>query len=195
MTYAAHKSPSEMTGSFFDGRDDTTVILGTFNSPTTPPIATADTLDEVRRQALAYLGTDPAASLYLTDSEGHVYDIVINAKHHEAISRAEGRLAIAFALLVFSCTCLLGAGTLGGWAPLLFLGTTFLYALVLWTRICNEVEGAVCFELLLIVSLIMWSVPHPAPSRQRSHRADAAPASSGETQFQSPKSDNVSESK
>ncbi len=77
MAYAAYKKQRRGAEFSFEKRSEARGILGTF-AATTDPIATAETLDELRRKARAYLGDHPDAMLYVVDSESLVHEIMIN---------------------------------------------------------------------------------------------------------------------
>lgn len=158
MTFAAYQARPEGTDFSFEGRDEAAGVLGTHQLNDTRPVATADTLEELERDARAYLGVEPDAVLYLTDGEGRVRRIMTNEKHHTAIERAGRRTAIALGLLVFSVTCLLAAVALGAWAVVAFVGAAGLYAVALRAGLFNELEGAVVCEIILILALVMISL-------------------------------------
>jgi hypothetical protein len=157
----------------FEGRDESAGILGRLTPGAAVPVAVADTLEQLQREARAYLGDEPAAFLYLVDADGGVRAIVINRKYHEATEKAERRTAIATALLVLCVTSLLGAtlGSLGGWALLGFVTAAGLYALILLAGLFNEIEGAVVCEMLLILALLMVSAVQRG--RSAAERVDA----------------------
>lgn len=109
---------------------------------------------ELMQPARAYLGNDPEACLYLTDGDGRVYQVLICEKYHQAVERANLRTAIAAAVLLFCVTCLPAAAGVGGWAVLAFLSVSAFYAVILRAGLFNVVEGAICCEIILILSLI-----------------------------------------
>jgi hypothetical protein len=157
MTFAAYQSRHDGTDFSYEGRDESAGILGIFRPNNAAPVVTAHTLEELERKANAHLGKEPDAFLYLTDVDGHVYRIMINAKYHATVERANRRTAISVVLVIFSTTCLIGAslGSLGALALLGFVGVTVLYALILRAELFNEIEGAVACELLLILALLL----------------------------------------
>lgn len=168
MTFFAYR---QGTGSFTsEGRDESAGILGKRLPSEEPPIATAPTLEELEREAWAYLGKEPDAHLLLTDSEGNVRALMSSVKHHEAIAiaRAEGDYVISVVYLIFSLTCLLGValgGVSGTVALLSFVGVVSLYILMLRTKFMNEAEGALVCEIMLIFVLLLI----PAIQKVRDH--------------------------
>jgi hypothetical protein len=174
MTFAAYQARHNGTDFSFEGRDEATGILGVFRPGEAEPVVTAHTLEELEREARAYLGKEPDAHLYLTDGAGRVYRIMINEKYHAAVQRAERRTAISVALLVFSVTALLGAslGSLGAWALLGFVCAAALYTLLLRAGLSNEIEGAIVCEILLILALLLI----PALQRVRRMAAESGAA-------------------
>jgi hypothetical protein len=155
----------EMAFAAYDGREkmvprrcrDKAGILGIFDPGEDQPIATADTLDQLERESWAYLGCEPSAILYLTDAEYGIHDILINTKYHEAMSKAEQKIANVTIILVFCLTCLVAAslGSFGRWALVAFLGVLALYALVVIVGLFNEIEAGILTEILLIATLFV----------------------------------------
>ena len=164
MRFAAYEQRRGTVDFSFEGRNDAAGILGSCTLSEATPVVTACSLEELKREVRAYLGTEPAAILYLTDGDCRVYEIVINKKHHAAVDKAERRLGISVALLIFSITCLLAAslGSHGAWALLLFAGVVSIYGLIVGTGISNEIEGAVTCEILLILTLLLTPTPERA---------------------------------
>lgn len=157
MRFAAYEQRSGTRGFSFERRNDAAGILGSCTLGEVTPVVTACSLEELKREARAYLGTEPDAILYLTDGDCRVYEIVSNDKHHAAIDKAERLVAISVVLLIFSITCLSAAalGSHGASALLLFAGVVSIYGLIVGTGIQNEIEGAVLCEILLILTLLL----------------------------------------
>lgn len=156
MTFVAFQAKNDGTDFSFEGRDEDAGILGRHPPSETPPVVTAETLEDLKRKARAFLGKEPDAVLYLADTDNHVYEIMINEKHHAAVESVQRRTAISIALLIFCVTCLLGAGSLG--SLLCFVGISTLYALILRFRLYNEIEGAVVCLILLFVIIMLIPV-------------------------------------
>lgn len=157
MLYAAYQARHDGTDFSFDGRDDANGILGTFSPDGVPPIVTADTLDGLRTLARAHLGEEPGAFLYLTNADGRVLEIMINAKYHRALEAANRSTGIAGALLLFCTTSLVATAfsMIGWWAIVAFVGAACLYCVILRLRLFNEIEGAVICEIFLILGLVL----------------------------------------
>lgn len=157
MAFAAYQARHDGTDFVFEGRDDAAGILGTFRPGDAPPVVIAETLEELEQKVQAHLGEEPAAFLYLTDGNGHVYRIMINGKYHAAIESANRRTVISVTLLVFSVTCLLAASATspGAWTLVCFAGAVGLFALILRVGLFNEVECAIVCEILLILALML----------------------------------------
>ena len=160
MQFAAYQWQNAGTDFSFAGRDETVGVLGTHIPGSTPPVLTAETLEEIKLRARAHLGEEPDACLYITDSGGRVHEILTNRKYHDAKARAERRTAIAVALLVFCATCLVATalGFVGGWALIGFVGSAVCYATMLRAGLFNEIEGAFVCEIFLVLGLVLVSV-------------------------------------
>ena len=143
----------------YEGRDEDAGILGSI-SPDSPPIAEGADLEEARLKGLAYLGSEPERSLRITDAEGRVYEILINSKHHSLLEKAERRLCIAIALLVFCVTTLVATVFIDTWpwALLCFVCILLCYVGHLKIGILNEVEAGLFCELILILILLLLPV-------------------------------------
>jgi hypothetical protein len=157
MTFAAFQARHDGTDFSFEGRDESAGVLGVFHPREAAPLLTANTLEELEREARAHLGKEPSAYLYLTDDGHRVYRIMINEEHHATIEKRMRRTAIACVLLVFGITCLVGAyfGSLGIMPLLVFVGIAALYVLLLRVDFFNEIEGAVICEIMLILALLL----------------------------------------
>jgi hypothetical protein len=82
-----YRRSDEMAFAAYDGREkmipwrgrDKDGILGIFEPGDGQPVATADTLDQLEREAWAYLGREPSASLILIDAENRIHERLINS--------------------------------------------------------------------------------------------------------------------
>jgi hypothetical protein len=157
MAYAAYRGIGNDTGFSFEGGDEDAGILGTYTPGETPPLLTADTLDELRLKAWAHLGREPDDFLILTDDQGRVYEFLSSPKHREGGFKAEERLTVAIALLVFCLTCLIGSafGSIGGWALPCFVVAAAVYGVIVRADFFNELEAAVICEIMLIMTLLI----------------------------------------
>jgi hypothetical protein len=157
MTFAAFQARHDGTDFSFEGRNESTGVLGIYYPAESTPVFTANTLEELEREARVHLGKEPSAYLYLTDDGHRVYRIVFNESHHATVEKGERHITIAWALLVFSVTCLVGASlsSLGVLPLLSFVSVAALYAFILRVELFNEIEGAVICEILLILALLL----------------------------------------
>jgi|GEM_PF-5590240 len=156
MPYAAYSSTSPGPQFSFENRNEARGILGTL-AGTGEPVVTADSLDDLRLRAKAHLADHPEHSLYLTDADKRVYDIILCQAYHEAIERRENYIAVVSAVCVFAVTCLVAMAFsgMGFWGLVIFLGAAGLYLTIVKFRINNALELAVGLEINLIVLLIM----------------------------------------
>jgi len=121
------------------GQDEATGILGPFDPEKAQPVATADTLNQLELEAWAYLGHEPSATLYLTDTDHHLYHILKSEKYHTEtekydaeMERAEKICTMVTISLLFCLTCLVAAsiGSYGIWPLVLFIGALVFYGLL-----------------------------------------------------------------
>ncbi len=150
MTYAAYDSHSDKGIYSYYIRGEPAGVIGKF-TPLGEPIVTADTLEELKLKAKAYLGEEPSAHLYLIDSENRVYDSLINTKYHEALERASRRTVNSIILLIFSITSLVAAaaGRHGIWALVGFCGVSIIYLILVWA-FQEEFNAAILCEIMLV---------------------------------------------
>ncbi|MCW3097087.1 MAG: hypothetical protein JWL77_2705 [Chthonomonadaceae bacterium] len=172
MAFAAYDGRGRGMKTAYENRDNAAGILGTFHPGEDQPIATADTLDQLEREARAYLGSEPSALLYLTDADYRVRRILVNEKYHEETRKAKQKAVKAIIVLVFCFTCLVGAslGSLGIWPLVAFVGALALYALFIISELLNEIEAAIPTELLLILCIIIIPMFLRARVYAREHR-------------------------
>lgn len=176
MTFAAYLTNDFRSRFSVEGCDTAAGILGVYDPHGDSPVTTAETLEQLEREAWAYLGQEPEVTLYLVDAEGRVRRIMINEKHHAIrhkywaeIDNASRWTAILAALLTFAMTCLIAASVsvLGAFPLVGFVGAVAFYTLLVRAGFFNEIEGALLCEILLILFLLM------VPAIQQARRAAA----------------------
>ncbi len=176
MTFAAYLANDFRSRFSVEGRDTAAGILGVYDPRGDSPITTAETLEQLEREAWAYLGREPEVTLYLVDADGRVHRIMINEKHHAIRHKYSAEMetvrrwtAILAALLTFAMTCLIAASvSVLGACPLVgFIGAVAFYTLLVRAGLFNEIEGALLCEILLILFLLMM------PAVQQARRAAA----------------------
>jgi hypothetical protein len=121
------------------------------------PTASADTKDAVVEMAYAHLGRNPSDMLYVADSKGQLYQIIINRKYHEACDANGRAIAIAWAsftlsIISFVIAVIMELGYTG-----LLIGSVVLglyYGAVRW-KIFNEIEACVVCVILLVLTMLL----------------------------------------
>ena len=152
-------------------RNEAAGVIGSLASRP-DPVATADDRDSITERAYAHLGRSPSDLVYIADSDGLLYEIIINRAYSDERDVQEKWHFIAWSLLVMCITCFLATLTLGlGFKGLfLFAGVTALYLLVVKTGIQNEVEAAVLCLIILILVCIL--VPGVRAARSNHHETE-----------------------
>lgn len=160
MSFAAYHLRSNEADFTSEGCDEAAGILGKRIPSEEPPIATAPTLEELEREARAYLGKEPDAHLFLVDSEGNVRATMSREKHYVPAERAEDWTAHTSICLIFGVTCLFAAwvSSLETMALLSFFGAVALYALFVRMDFQTEIDSAVTCEIVLILVLLLLPV-------------------------------------
>jgi Flp pilus assembly protein TadB len=132
--------------------------------PQGQPILAADSLEELRRKALACLREDPDRTLYLADPDGVVREVLSDEEHRAAKDRRSRRGCMAVVILVFCLTTLvLGLPTGPSlWCLGALAGASLLYVLAVKTDVLNEVEAAIgCWLLLVVILLLLLKFAGP----------------------------------
>jgi hypothetical protein len=157
MSFAAYHLRSDEANFTWEGRDVAAGIFGRRVPSEEPPIATAPTLEELEREARAYLGKEPDAHLFWVDGEGNVRATMSSENHYVPAERAEDWICHIVSFLIFGATCLFAAWvhSLGAAALLSFFGAVALYFLMLRAKIQNEGDAAVMCAILLFLILIL----------------------------------------
>lgn len=140
-------------------RNDATGVVGFFQTDN-QPLAIADSKDSIVEIGFAHLGRNPSDTLYVTDSDGNLYETMINRPYHAACDLNGRNLAIAwsfFALSMISLfmTAIMGLGLLG---IAFAVATMLLYYAIVRGGMFNEIEACVVCSILLVLLLLL----HPA---------------------------------
>ncbi|MDM4019554.1 hypothetical protein [Roseiconus lacunae] len=157
MSFLAYAASDGCIKIDYTTRDEATGIIGSLASPPAP-VATADDRDSITEKAYAHLGRNPSDLVYIADTDGLLFEIIINHAYSNERELQGKWHFIAWSLLVmclvcFVATLLLGLGFKG---LLLFAGITGLYLMVVQTGIQNEVKAAVvCLIILLLVCTLV----------------------------------------
>ncbi len=131
-------------------------VLGTIRSEM-EPTASADTKDAIVEMAYAHLGRNPSDMLFVADSKGQLYQIIINRKYHEACDANGRAIAIAWASFALSIVAFVMAVTMElGYFGLLIGGMAFglYYGVVRW-KLLNEIEACIVCVILLVLTMLL----------------------------------------
>ena len=144
----------------YSARDEAAGIIGSLRDLPNP-IGTAGTHEAVIDIAYADLGRHPSDMLYVADSIGLLYDIVINQPYHDERSASRQAIVVArtcfvLAVLASFATVVLSLGYLG----LTLMGASIaIYLTIVRSEFLNEIEaGVVCIILLLLASLVIPAI-------------------------------------
>lgn len=165
----------------YSKRNEATGVIGFFQTDN-QPLAIADSKDSIVEIGFAHLGRNPAATLYVTDSDGNLYETIISLPYH-AVCDLNGRnLAIAWSFFILSIVSLLMTTIMG----LGFLGIAFavaamlLYYVIVRGGMFNEIEACViCVILLMLVTLLVPAVQAAKKKQERTNKALDRSARSG----------------
>ena len=157
MRYIAYNCSGRATTIDYSTRNESAGIIGSIGD-TSQPLASADTQDGITTIALAHLCRHPLDTIYIADSNGLLYEILVNQPYRDARSANGESLIVAWtcfivSILSFFATLLLGLGYFG--LILLAAFVACYLALVRWSPF-NEIEAAAvtCIFLCLAVLLI-----------------------------------------
>ena len=140
----------------FSSRDESLGVLGTIKLPM-DSVYSSDQLDDARLHAFAHVGKFPEHSLYITDGDGRVYEIVLNQHYHERIAANSKSIFVAWACFSMSMIGLVGASVGGiGPAGLVFaLVGISVYLLSVKTGTFNEVESLVIALVIAVLATML----------------------------------------
>ncbi len=133
------------------------------------PLAIADSKDSIVEIGFAHLGRNPSDTLYVTDSDGNLYETMINRPYHAACDLNGRNLAIAWSfftlsMVSFLMTTIMGLGFLG---IAFAVATMLLYYAIVRGGVFNEIEACVvCVILLMLVMLLIPAVQAAMKTKQ-----------------------------
>jgi hypothetical protein len=160
MQYLIYVESTGMLQIDYSARNEAAGIIGSLLTVPTP-LATADTHDAITEIAYAHLGRNPAHMLYIADSNGLLYDIVINRPYHDERSASSKALVVAWTCFVLSALSFIATVLLGlGYVGLILMVTSIaVYVAIVRSEFFNEIEaGVVCVILILLTALLIPAV-------------------------------------
>jgi len=169
MKFLAYSSRGESVRISYDERDESAGILGAVTTSELP-IGESETREGIADSAYAFLGRDPTGSIYITDSQNRLLDILINEKYHKDLEAQATWHFMAWTLLFFCVVCFLGTLVIGlHWGGLgLFFFIASLFIACVRLGIQNEGESAVLCTIILLLILVL--VPGIRAVRERDQR-------------------------
>jgi len=162
MHYVIYSSSNNSLKIDYETRDETAGLIGSLQSGL-QPLLIGDSREEVQEKAYAHLGRNPADSLYLADSSGRLYEILINRQYHrdrDSLNRSSWRGWACFVLATLSLlvTASLGLGILG---VAICAASLSLFVVLVKTSAFKEVEACVICGILLVITALL--LPKQAP--------------------------------
>ena len=139
------------------------------------PLAIADSKDSIVEIGFAHLGRNPSDTLYVTDSDGNLYETMINRPYHAACDPNRRNLAIAWSFFTLSMVCFLMTTImgLGFWGIAFAVATILLYYAIVRGGVFNEIEACVVFVILLVTVMLLLPAVQAA-MKTKQERANSA---------------------
>ncbi len=150
----------------YSARDEAAGIIGSLRDVPIP-VAAAESKEAITEMAYAHLGRHPSNMLLIADSNGLLYDIVINESYEEERSATGRALVVAWAcfglsMLSFVATVLLGLSYTG---LILMVASIGLYFAIVRAKIFNETEATAVSVTLLVVAIFLFFTVESARRR------------------------------
>lgn len=149
-------------------RNDATGVVGFFQTDN-QPLAIADSKDSIVEIGFAHLGRNPSDTLYVTDSDGNLYETMISRPYHAACDLNGRNLAIAWSfftlsMISFLMTTIMGLGFLG---IAFAVAAILIYYAMVRGGVFTEIEACVvCVILLILVTLLVPAVQAAVKTKQ-----------------------------
>jgi len=182
MQFLVYVESTGMLQIDYSARDEDAGIIGSLRDLPNP-LGTADTHEAITEIAYAHLGRHPSDMLYIADSNGLLYDILINRPFHDERSASSRKIVVAWTcfvltVLAFIATVLLGLGYVG---LILMVASITLYLAIVRSEFFNEIEaGVVCVILVLLASLLIPAIQ--SAMRKSQNRTNNPMHGSGEVE-------------
>ena len=160
MHYLVYIKSTGMLRIDYSTRNEDAGIIGSIEDMP-EPLASANTRDAITEIAYAHLGRHPSDMLYIADSNGLLYEIVISQPYHDERSAQGKAIVVAWTCFVLStvsliATVFLGLGYLG---LILLVAFIMLYLAIVRSGFFNEVEaGVFCFIFIVLAALLIPAI-------------------------------------
>ena len=169
MEFLAFSDCGDSVHVSYDSQDVTAGVLGTVIT-SQPPIGESETRAKITEVAYAFLGRDPTATIYITDSQNRLLEIVLNQRYHKEMETRGTLLFRACLLLIMCVVCFVATLAIGlHWGGFgLFIFVALLHIASVRLGINNEVESAILCMIILLLILVL--VPMVRSARDRTRR-------------------------